>query len=207
MNPIGLSCEEPLVQAGLATIQEDTLRTRDAQLLALVAAGDHDRGLGALYDAYAGEVYRLGLRLLSDRGQAEELVQETFVRLWRSAGRYDPQRASVRGFTFMIAKRIATDFLRRASSRPRLASGPEAALSEAHIEDEVERVAHEFEVRDALATLSGKHREVIELTFDEDLDDTQVAERIGVPVGTVRSRTYYALRALRLALEERGLVA
>jgi DNA-directed RNA polymerase specialized sigma24 family protein len=68
-------------------------------------------------------------------------------------------------------------------------------------------VAHEFEVRDAVAALSGKHREVIELTFDEDLDDAQIAERIGVPVGTVRSRTYYALRALRLALEERGLVA
>jgi hypothetical protein len=75
MNSIGPCCEEPLVEAGLATIEADTLRTRDAQLLALVAAGDHDRALGALYDAYAGEIYRLGLRLLSDRGQAEELVQ------------------------------------------------------------------------------------------------------------------------------------
>ena len=195
-----------MVEAGLATIQGGEPRTRDAQLLALVADGGDERALGALYDAYAGDVYRLGLRLLSDRGQAEELVQETFVRLWRVAARYDPQRASVRGFTFMIAKRIATDFLRRASARPQLVSGPEAVCTEARVEDEVERVAREFEVRDALATLSDKHREVLELTFDEDLDDTRIAARIGVPVGTVRSRTYYALRALRVALEERGLV-
>jgi RNA polymerase sigma-70 factor, ECF subfamily len=196
-----------VVEAGLATTQEEALRTHEAQLLALVAAGDHERALGALYDAFAGEIYRLGLRLLRDRGQAEELVQETFVRLWRSAGRYDPERASVRGFTFMIAKRIATDFLRRASARPRLVAGPEDALADARVDDEVERVAREFEVRGALATLSPKHREVLELTFDEDLDDTQIAERLGVPVGTVRSRTYYGLRALRVALEERGLVA
>jgi RNA polymerase sigma-70 factor, ECF subfamily len=188
-------------------MREAELRTREAQLLALVAEGDHDRGLGALYDVYAPEVYRLGLRLLSDRGQAEELVQETFVRLWRNAGRYDPERASVRGFTFMIAKRVATDFLRRASARPRLVPAPEAVRSEASIEDEVERVAREFEIRDALAALSGKHRQVLELTFHEDLDDAQIADRLGVPVGTVRSRTYYALRALRLELEERGLAA
>jgi RNA polymerase sigma-70 factor (ECF subfamily) len=196
-----------VVEAGLATTQEDVLRTHHAQLLALVAAGDHERAFGALYDAFAGELYRLGLRLLGDRGQAEELVQETFVRLWRSAARYDPQRARVRGFTFMIAKRIAIDLMRRASARPRLVAGPEDALADARVEDEVERVMREFEVRDALASLSHKHREVLELSFDEDLADTQIAERLGVPIGTVRSRTYYALRALRVALEERGLVA
>ena len=192
--------------AGPVAIEEDDLRANERQLLALVAAGD-EQALGALYDAFAGDVYRLGLRLLPDRGQAEELVQETFVRLWRSSARYDPARASVRGFTFMIAKRIATDFLRRASARPQLVAAPDVAVAEARVEDEVERVAREFEVRDALASLSGKHREVLELTFDEDLDDTQIAQRLGVPVGTVRSRTYYALRALRVALEERGLVA
>ncbi|HKE79566.1 MAG TPA: sigma-70 family RNA polymerase sigma factor [Solirubrobacteraceae bacterium] len=192
--------------AGLATIEERELRTHEAQLLALVASGDPEEALGALYDTYAGDVYRLGLRLLSDPGQAEELVQETFVRLWRVAARYDPRRASVRGFTFMIAKRIATDFLRRAAARPQLVGGPEAAL-DAHVEDEVDRVVREFEVREALATLSRKHREVLELTFDEDLDDTRIAQRLDVPVGTVRSRTYYALRALRAALEERDRAA
>ena len=74
-------------------------------------------------------------------------------------------------------------------------------------EDTVERIADEFLVREALETLSSKHREVITMSFDQDLADGQIADRLGVPVGTVRSRTYYALRAMRLQLEERGLVA
>lgn len=74
-------------------------------------------------------------------------------------------------------------------------------------EDTVERIADEFLVREAVETLSPKHREVITMSFDEDLADGQIADRLDVPVGTVRSRTYYALHALRLELEERGLLA
>ncbi len=71
----------------------------------------------------------------------------------------------------------------------------------------VERVAREFLVRDAVAALAPKHREIIELSFDADLADGDIAARLDIPVGTVRSRTYYALSALRLQLEEQGLVA
>lgn len=189
-------------------MSDDADRTED-DWLRRVAAGDRGDALVALYRAYAPRIHRLGLRTLRDGGHAEELVQETFVRLWQSAHRFDPARGSARAFTFTIAQRVAVDLLRRASVRPRLvAAVPDDVHPVSGDGDEaVDRVAREFLVRDALATLSAKHREVIDMSFDEDLADGQIADRLGVPVGTVRSRTYYALRALRLELEQRGLLA
>ena len=186
----------------------DETDTDEDAWMGRVAAGDRGDALVALYRAYAPRIHRLGLRTLRDDGQAEELVQETFVRLWQSAHRFDPARGSARAFTFTIAQRVAIDLLRRASARPRLvAAAPDGADAMSTGEEEVERVADQFLVREAIESLSPKHREVITMSFDEDLADAQIADRLGVPVGTVRSRTYYALRALRLELEERGLVA
>lgn len=189
----------------------DVRDREEAQLLAQVAAGDRGEPLVALYRSYAGRIHRLGLRTLGDPGQAEDLVQETFVRLWQSAPRFDAERGSVRAFVFTLAQRAAVDQLRRASVRPRLVAAAQDGSVPEPVdpvggEELVERVAQEFTVREAVQRLSPKHREVVELTFDEDLSDAQIADRLGVPVGTVRSRTYYALRALRLDLEERGLV-
>lgn len=175
-------------------------------LLRLVAAGDRGDALVELYRLFAPSIYRLGQRMLHDAGHAEELVQETFVRLWQSAGRFDSARGSARTFTLTIAERTAIDLLRRAAARPRLvATAPDAVSTDG--EDFIDQVVDESLVRDALETLSPKHHEVITMSFDHDLPDGQIADRLGVPVGTVRSRTYYALRALRLELEERGLLA
>lgn len=184
-------------------------KPEDAWLRA-VAAGDRGEPLRALYHAFGPRIHRLGLRTLRDAGQAEELVQETFVRLWQAAARFDPALGSAQTFTFTIAQRVAIDLQRRASVRPKLvAAVADDALARAvpGEDDTVERVAREFLVRDAVAVLSVKHREVIELSFDEDLADADIAARLDVPIGTVRSRTYYALRVLRAELEERGLVA
>ena len=187
----------------------DATDLTEDDLLHRVAAGDRGDALVALYRAYSPGINRLGIRVLHDPGHAEELVQETFVRLWQSAHRFDSARGSARTFTFTIAQRVAIDLLRRASVRPRLVAAvpDEARSATSDGGGRVERIADEFLVRDALEGLSDKHREVIEMSFDEDLADAQIAARLGVPVGTVRSRTYYALRALRLELEERGLLA
>ena len=88
----------------------------EALLLRRVADGDHGEPLVALYHRYASRLYGLGLRLMGDAGMAEELVQETFLRLWRSARRYDAERGSVRTFLFAIARRVAVDLLRRTAS-------------------------------------------------------------------------------------------
>lgn len=179
----------------------------EVHLLAEVARGDHDRPLAELYARYGTPLYRLGLRLLGDRGPAEELVQETFVRLWQSAGRFDPAQATVRTFVFLIARRVAVDLRRRAAVRPSLADTEPAVEPAAEPEGAVDRALLGLEVREALESLSGAHREVLELAYDADLTQTQIAARLDLPLGTVKTRTFHALRALRGELDRRGLHA
>ena len=148
-------------------------------------------------------MYGLGLRLLGDQGLAEDLVQETFLRLWRSAPRFDPGRATVRTFLFTIARRAAVDLWRRRGDRLE-AAGYE---TEPLVDDEAfEALLVSLDVRDALDALSAKHREVLELHCRGDLTQQQISERLGVPIGTVKTRTYHALRALKRELEERELL-
>jgi RNA polymerase sigma-70 factor, ECF subfamily len=175
----------------------------EATLLRRVAAGDRGGPLDELYRRYEGRLYGLGIRLLGDSGLAEELVQETFVRLWRKAGSFDPARGSAGAFITTIARRIAIDLWRRPSSRP---FAPEAVdLRDAA--DVVDQLLVGLTVRDALDALSPAHREVLELAYAGDLRQHEIAARLGIPLGTVKTRTYYALRALKLALEERGVDA
>jgi RNA polymerase sigma-70 factor, ECF subfamily len=144
-------------------------------------------------------VYGLGLRLLGDQGLAEDLVQETLLRLWRSAPRFDPDRATVRTFLFTIARRAAVDLWRRRRDRIEVA-GSEI---EPVVEDEAfEALLVSLDVRYALDELSAKHREVLELHYRGDLTQQQISERLNVPLGTVKTRAYHALRALKSKLEE-----
>jgi RNA polymerase sigma-70 factor (ECF subfamily) len=177
---------------------------QDAVLLAKVAAGDLGPPLEALYDRYAGRVHGLGVRLLGNTGLAEELVQETFVRVWRNAPQFAPERGSVAAWLFTIARRIAIDLSRRPSSRP-FADEQEPVEPAVPSDEAVERLLVGLNVRDALDSLSPVQREVIELLYLQDLTQAQVAERLGLPLGTVKTRSYYGLRALRSAFEERGL--
>ena len=179
--------------------------SEEIQLLGRLAAGDHGHPLEELYRLYSARLYGLGLRLLPDRGMAEELVQETFLRLWRSAERFDPERGSVRTFVFTIARRVAVDLLRRPASRPLATAEPhESAIPDGEAFD---ALLLRLDVRDALDALSPKHREVLEMMLDEDLGRSEIAMRLSIPVGTVKTRVFYGLRALRLELEERGILA
>ena len=135
--------------------QTEQLAAHEAALLAQVAAGDRGGPLIELYDRYSARVYGLGLRLLGDRGMAEELVQDTFVRLWRSADRFDAGRGSVRTFLFAIARRAAVDLLRRPTSRPlQTTEFPDELTSD----PAYEQLLLGLDVRDALNSLSPKHR-------------------------------------------------
>lgn len=184
----------------------------EAALLARVAGGEREEPLGTLYDRYGGGVYGLGIRLLGDRGTAEELVQDTFVRLWRAAPSFDPNKGSARTFLYEIARRAAIDLHRRAAARPRLSSfeGAEAAAGEGEppepAESEVDRLVLGLAVREALDALSEEHRETLELHYREDLTQREIAQRLDMPLGTVKTRTFYGLKALRQELEEREVV-
>ena len=177
----------------------------EAALLARVAAGDRGAPLEELYGRYGNRLYGLGLRLLGDQGLAEELVQETFVRLWQQARRFDPARGTVSTFLFAIARRIAVDRWRRPSSRP---FEPEPTEAEAAgTDDPVDGVLEGLAVRDAMQSLSPAHRQILELFYGQDRKQTEIAELLGLPLGTVKTRSYYALRAMKLALQERGIDA
>jgi RNA polymerase sigma-70 factor (ECF subfamily) len=182
----------------------DVVTADDAVLLRRVAAGDENAALEELYRRYERRVYVFGLRLLGDRGLAEELVQETFVRLWLTAGRFDACRGSVAAYMFTLARSLATDLLRRPSSRP---FAPERAEVDqptaAH--DETDSTLTRLVVNQAMACLSPQHREVLALSYDCDLTQPMIAAILGIPLGTVKTRSYFALRALKLALEERGI--
>jgi RNA polymerase sigma-70 factor (ECF subfamily) len=175
----------------------------DAELLALVAAGDAGTPLRRLYARYERRLYGFGLRLLGEPGLAEELVQETWVRVWQSAPRFDPARGTVRALIFAIARRVAADLWRRPSTRPLGAQ----LQDEGAVEAAADQVLLAVTVRDAMTSLSPAHREVLELVYDEDLKLAEIAGRLGVPLGTVKTRAHHALRALRRALEERGFDA
>jgi RNA polymerase sigma-70 factor, ECF subfamily len=185
----------------LAVSQPYQAAVEEAGLLARLATGERDAPLAELYARYGSRLFGLGLRLLGDRGLAEELVQDTFVRLWRSAGRFDPSRGTVRTFVFTLARRAAVDIQRRPASRSLARREEPTPVGD----DVFEALVIGLDVRDALQALSPKHAEALRLAYDEGLTQAQIAERLGVPLGTVKTRIYHALRALKLELEERGL--
>jgi RNA polymerase sigma-70 factor (ECF subfamily) len=175
----------------------------EAALLAAIGNGDRERALPELYRRYERRIYGLGVHLLGDQGLAEELVQETFLRVWRTADRFDVARGSASSFIFAIARRLAIDLWRRPSSRPfQPEVEPDAAPDPA-----IDRLLLQLALRDALDSLSEAHRQVLELSFQTDLSQVQVAARLGISLGTVKSRTYHAVRALHRIVEERGIHA
>ncbi|MFL5890008.1 MAG: sigma-70 family RNA polymerase sigma factor [Solirubrobacteraceae bacterium] len=176
----------------------------DAQLIEHLSTDDSGEALRALDRAYAGELFGFALNALGERGTAEELVQEVFTRAWRHADRYDPARASVRTWLYQIARHAIIDARRRASVRPGLPLHEPAAAAEP-VGESLEQAMLGWQVVTALDRLSADHRQMIRLAHLQGLTMREIAERTGLPVGTVKSRTWYALRALRLALEEMGV--
>jgi len=157
--------------------------------------------LRELYRRYSGELFGFAMGALGDREQAEEVVQDVFAQLWRHAERYDGRRASVRTWLYAIARNRIVDAHRRAAARPKRAedSSPETT---AELDASLDQAVLRWQVTAALSRLSPAHREVIRLAHYGGLTMREIAERTGVPLGTVKSRTSYALRHLRLILDE-----
>ena len=173
----------------------------DATLVERLPRDDSGEELRELYRRYSGELFGFACNALGDRDLAEEIVQDVFARAWRHAEGYDPRRASVRTWLYSIARNRVVDARRRAAVRPGVAATPETE-SPAELDRTLEQAVLRWQVAAALARLSPEHREVIRLAHYGGLTLREIAERKGIPLGTVKSRTSYALRSLRLILDE-----
>lgn len=165
-----------------------------------------DAALRAAYDAHGPELYRFARRALGDDGQAEDAVQEAFVRAWRASDRYDPARASQRTWLFAILRNVVIDQVRARRSRPAPAAARQGTDSEAvgDRDDAIEQALVGWQVEAALATLAEDHRRVLLEVHWRGRPYAEVAADLGIPEGTVKSRVYYGLRAMRSALEAGG---
>jgi RNA polymerase sigma-70 factor (ECF subfamily) len=179
-------------------------RAEEANLVAQMAAGDVEAPVAQLYRRYGKRLYRFGVQQLGNEGLAEEMVQETFVRLWRAAGRFDAEKSSVGTYLYVIARSVAADIRKRPSSRSLM---PVDDIDLPPIPDDVDQILDSMVVREALDALGRGHADVIRLAHEEGLTQPQIAERLGLPLGTVKTRTFHGLRALRVALTERGFHA
>jgi RNA polymerase sigma-70 factor (ECF subfamily) len=158
-----------------------------------------ERDVREAYAAHSGELYGFAVRSLGDAGLAEEAVQETFVRAWRAGDRFDPKIGSLRTWLFAILRNVVIDLGRARAVRP--------AVAEGGIEPSVEPLEEallSWQVEEAMRRIGSDHRRVIVETYYKGRPYGEVAEELGVPEGTIKSRVYYGLRALRVVLEEMG---
>jgi RNA polymerase sigma factor (sigma-70 family) len=176
----------------------------DDALLALLARSDHD-ALAELYDRYGRSAYALALRVLRDAALAQDAVQDAFLTAWRSAAVFDPRRGSASTWLMTLVHRRAVDLVRR-EDRRRAAPLDDAPVPAGDATDDaVEERERRRRVQEALAVLSAPEREALELAYYGGLSQSEVAERLGVPLGTVKSRMFAGLAKLREALGEAGV--
>ena len=168
--------------------------------IARVATGDQE-AFAAVYDALAPSVYGTVKRVLRDPAQSEEVTQEVFVEIWRNASRFDDGRGTVKAWAVTIAHRRAVDRVRSEQAhRDRHERDALAVVApEPTPEDRAVAVSERSSARDALATLSAPQREVLELAFYDGYTHVQIADRLGVALGTVKTRIRDGLIRLRTA--------
>jgi len=165
-----------------------------------------EEGLRSAYAAHGGELYRAARRSLGDDQLAEEAVQETFLRAWLAADRFDERLGSPRTWLFAILRNTVIDLARKERVRPLRAvpAGWQPGEPESLTASELDHALLAWQVEEALTRLSGDHRVVLVEIHLRGRPLADVARELGIPVGTVKSRAYYALRALRVVLEELG---
>jgi RNA polymerase sigma-70 factor (ECF subfamily) len=184
---------------------EDSKTPSDEELIQALRQSDQ-RALGVLYDRYSAVVFRLGLRVLQQTREAEDLTQEVFLYLWRQGkDSFDPRRGSLSGYLMTFARSRALDRIRRQQAANRsqqrlqmeLPAKDERTPLEAASLDERSR-----RVREALSQLPAAQRDVLELAYFEGYSQSEIAERLSEPLGTVKTRARQGLIKLRRALTD-----
>jgi RNA polymerase sigma-70 factor, ECF subfamily len=188
----------------MTSVARDLAHLSDEALVALAARSEQS-ALAELYDRYGRPAYGLALRILRDERLAEDAVQEGFLAVWRTAGRFVPERGKASTWILTLVHRRAVDLVRREERRraDTLEHAPEqgggAADEQAWLRLQRERVQH------ALTQLPDQQREAIELAYYGGFTQSELAERLGQPLGTIKSRMFMGLSRLRELLGEPGL--
>ena len=175
----------------------------DEELLTAVADRDPD-GVAVLFDRYGGIAFGMALKVLTDRGAAEDVVQEAFLSIWKQAASYDTSRGSARTWLLTVVRNRAVDRLR--SSRSRVSrdqpiEGMENELGVPDVWAEVSVNLDRESIQSALAELQGEQRQVIELAYFSGLTHVEIADKLAVPLGTVKGRMRIGLRKMRALLD------
>lgn len=174
--------------------------TVDQDVLPKVASGDHG-AMSECISRYGGLIWSIAKRYVKDPSAAEDIVQEIFTALWRSASRFDPKVANESTFVGMLARRRSIDFLRKQSRRPELEPLPEVELLPlASPEPSASTRCETSDVRGALSKLSEDTQSLFSLHFDEGMTHSEIVERTGLPLGTVKTRLRRGLIQLRSIL-------
>lgn len=185
-------------RGAVVTADADSRDAADAAATAAWTAGE-DRALKMAYDQFGTLVFTFCVRSLGDREAAADCSQEVFISAWRSRRQFDPTKGSLAGWLMGIARFRVIDAQRRRATTPT----PEAddARGEAAVSPQDDHLADRLLVEHALATLPARVRQVVELAFYSDLTQTEIAERLELPLGTVKSDIRRALQRLRTHLE------
>jgi RNA polymerase sigma factor (sigma-70 family) len=178
----------------------------DYDLLALVRQGDRE-AFAQVYDRYSEAAYSLAVRIVRDRDLAADVVQDAFLAVWKNARAFDPARGQASTWILTMTHNKAVDLVRR-EQRRRADQLDEDRLEVPSSEASPDHLAWlssaRGQIREAMERLPEHHRQVIELAYFGGYSQSELAQILAVPMGTVKSRTFAALKALRVALEESG---
>lgn len=168
------------------------------------ATSNADALLHGIHDRYAGMLRGFVIGLAYDPVLADDIVQETLLRAWQNPGILERPEPVVRAWLCTVARNLVTDDLRSARRRREVTV---ETLPETGQDDETDRIFERWIIAEALSTLPADHRAAIDGAYYGGKSVSQLATEFGIPAGTVKSRLHYGMRALRLALQERGIVA
>ena len=198
-----IRAKAPRLSESRAIPLKPTERTSTSDILRQVAAGE-DRAMERCIDQHAGIVWTIVRRYLKDQAEAEDLVQEIFTEIWKKASAFNPAIATESTFVGLIARRRAIDFLRRQGRQPGFET-LDAAESLGHDPWETSTVARDPEaVKSSLASLPADTRELFHLFFENGFTHPEIAEKTGLPLGTIKTRLRRGLITLRELLQRPG---
>jgi RNA polymerase sigma factor (sigma-70 family) len=196
-------CARSHYRVAVVAADEDSRASADAAVASAWVAG-HDEALRLAFEQFGTLVFTYCVRQLGDRDAASDCSQEIFISAWRSRDRFDPARGSLAGWLMGIARFRVIDAQRKWSSTPTPVAETSDPAGHVIVHPETDRVGDRLLVERALETLAPRARQVVELAFYSDLTQTEIADRLGLPLGTVKSDIRRALQRLRPHLDGGG---